>query len=338
MKNYIAIKYNRTIIPASAAIIVAIFAIVHSSFVLAAATSTPLNIENLPDKTVYNDFVVGPGKFELNMNPGETRTTEITVSNRLGKNKTFQLEVEDFEGSRDPAQTVVLLDSARGPYSLKDYVQVPFKTFTIGNAERVRIPIIVHIPTDAAPGGLYGSVVISTVTSPTDQTLADGSSAGTSPIITRIGTLYFVRVAGDVKEDGKLTDFSLKDNAHFIASGPLDFQMLYEDNGTIHENPYGTISVTNMFGSEVAHMDVEPWFALPNSLRLREVVWDAPFLIGRYVAKAEINRGYGNIIDTKEVTFWVIPWRVILIVFIGLVIIIIAFRWIASKFSIVVKK
>ena len=114
--------------------------------------------------------------------------------------------------------------------------------------------------------------------------------------------------------------------------------MLYENNGTVHENPSGFIHVTNMFGSEIANLEVEPWFVLPDSLRVRELSWNSQFLFGRYVATAEIKKGYGDLVDTASVTFWIIPWKIIALAFIGIIVIVSIIRWLASKISISVKK
>lgn len=292
------------------------------------------SVEKLPDETVYNDFVVGPGKIELNLSPGETRTINLIVSNRLGSPKTFQIQTEDFTGSRDPQQTVVLLSDAHGPYSLQDYLNVSSETFTINHAERVTIPVTVSVPTDAEAGGLYGSVVVSTVTTQKDSDSKNVSGSVTSPIVTRIGTLFFVRVSGEVKEEGELTDFSIKNRGIILSPKTIDFRLLYENNGTVHVNPYGVIRVENILGATIATLPIEPWFALPNSLRLREVSWTSSFLFGRYKATAEINRGYGDIIDTKQLVFWVIPWKIVLAVFAGLFIIIAGIRFIFSRFTI----
>lgn len=307
-------------------------------FYASVASAAPYSVEILPDKSVFNDFVVGPGKYEARLKPGESKVVNIIVTNRLGKDKTFQIQTEDFKGTRDLDRPVRLLDGERGPYSLKDYLRIASTTFMIGNAERVTIPVLISIPTDAQPGGLYGSIVIGTVTSAAEQTPKGGSSAGISPVITRIGSLFFIRVEGDVKEDLQFKEFSLRNHKNILSSGPIDFQLLYENNGTVHENPYGIIRVKNLFNTEIIKIEVEPWFILPDSLREREVSWNAPFLFGRYVATAEINRGYKNIIDTREIVFWVIPWKVIALVFIGIMLIVFVFRWLASKISITVKK
>lgn len=305
---------------------------------LSLVQAAPYSIEKLPDKTVYNDFVVGPGKYQVDLKPGESKVVNVVVTNRLGKDRTFEIQIEDFKGSRDPEKTVILLDGQQGPYSLKDYLKIASSTFTIGNADRITVPIHINIPTDAQPGGLYGSIVIGTVTTGKEQVLEGESSAGISPIVTRIGSLFFVRVAGEVKEDLVLKDFSLKNHASILGSSPVNFQILYENNGTVHENPSGSIRVQNIFGAEVAQLEVVPWFILPDSVRVREVTWSSPFLFGRYVATAEIKKGYGSVIDTAKLTFWVIPWKIIVLAFLAIAIVVFIIRWLASKISISVKK
>ena len=302
------------------------------------AHAAPYQVEELPDKTVYNDFVVGPGKYQVELKPGQSKVVNVIVSNRLGKEKTFTIQTEDFKGSRDPSKPVVLLDGERGPYSLKDYLRFASTTFTIGHAQRVTVPITVSIPSDAQPGGLYGSVIVGTVTTGKEQVPEGESSEGVNPIVTRIGSLFFIKVAGDIKEELNLKDFSLKDHAWILGSGPVTFQLLYENNGTIHENPHGFIHIKNIFGSEIAKFEVEPWFLLPDSLRVREITWGSPFLFGRYVATAEIYKGYDNLVDTPSVAFWVIPWKIVGIVFVVIVLIVLTVRWIASKFTISIKK
>jgi hypothetical protein len=304
--------------------------------------STPgFTLEKLPDDINYHDFVVGPGKVELQIAPGKSQTVDLTVANRLGSDKVFQITEEDFTGSNDPEKSVVLLGSDRGPYSLKDDIHIPSTKVNIPFGYKARIPITVSVPTDAQPGGLYGSVLVSVVS--VEGSTTSSGVGSTNPIITRIGTLFFVRVPGNVEADGTLTDFSLS-SGHVIWSGsltktdPISFDLLFRNNGNVYLNPSGTISVTNMFGAPVGSIVAEPWFAMPQSLRFREVKWEPTFLFGRYVAHANINPGFGSSTESMDVVFWVIPWKIILIIFIGLIIIISGFKWIFSKFRIVTKK
>ena len=97
--------------------------------------------------------MVGPGRAEIVVSPGETIIQEITVTNRISENRTFKLHVDDITGSADGSSAVSLTDGARGPYSIRDYISFPENSFTLGLGERARIPVTITIPADAEPGG-----------------------------------------------------------------------------------------------------------------------------------------------------------------------------------------
>ncbi len=270
---------------------------------------TPYTIEGIPGgDAVIGDFVVGPGKAELSLKPGETKVVEMTITNRTGERRIFKINIEDAEGSQDPATAVVLLGDDRGPYSLKDYLSVPQYSFELDHNQRARVPVTISIPTDAEPGGLYGSVLVNTVA----INAVIGDTAGTAPqsaIIARIGTLFFVTVPGETKNEGKLIDFGTVPDKKFYQNGPINFGILTENTGSIHLAPYGELRITNMLGEEVGFLTLEPWFVLPQSKRLREISWNRDFLFGRYTATVNINRSYDDTIDTLSYSFWVLPWK-----------------------------
>ena len=277
--------------------------------------------------SLYKDFVVGPGKVEMKIAPGERGRTNLQVTNRMGDTRMFKIEVEDFRGARDPQQTVVLLGDERGPYSLKDFLSFSEPVFELKNGERATIPVTVSMPTDVEPGGHFGSILISTVSNTATSTNV------ASAVVSRIGTLFFVSVPGVVTSDGKLFSFGTQGDKKFFGSGPIGFRLLYENNGSTHVNPYGEIKINNIIGETVGSVEVEPWFAMPDSLRLREVSWDRPYLFGRYTATAFINRGYDDIVDTVSFSFWVIPWKIVLAVSGACVVLIFGLRFIFTRFE-----
>lgn len=275
----------------------------------------PYTIEGIPGGDhVVGDFVVGPGKIDLTLKPGESRVIEMTVTNRTGERRMFNLTTEDAAGSTDINTPIVLLGNDRGPYSLKDYLHFSHAHFELGQNERARVPVTISVPLDAEPGGLYGSVLVDTVAIKADS----GESENTVPqsaIVARIGTLFFITVPGHVEKDGKLKKFATIPETHFLQGGPVKFGIYYENNGPIHLAPYGEIRIKNMLGEEVDFVQLEPWFVLPSSQRLREVSWNREFLFGRYVATAHINRSYDDIVDAETFVFWVLPWKIVLAAF-----------------------
>ena len=280
----------------------------------------------------YGDFVVGPGKVELPLNPGESRTIEMLVTNRLGEPRVFNIEVEDAAGTDDLARPIVLLGDDTGPYTLKDYIHFPETSFVLEAGVRARIPVTITLPEDAEPGGRYGSVLVTTTTVKDDSRLSS-EARPSSAIITRIGTLFFITTPGEVEVEGKLEDFTTIPDKKFFTKGPISFAAIFRNTGSVHLNPYGTVSVTNMLGEEVGFIDLDPWYAMPQSLRYREINWEREFLFGRYQATLEINRGYNDEVDTATVSFWVIPIKLIIPAIGGLVLLLLFIRYIVTRFE-----
>ncbi len=275
------------------------------------------------------DFVVGPGKVEVTVKPGETVTQMMTVTNRIADNKTFTLTVEDMSGSADPSSAVVLLGDKNGPYTLRNNISFAGKEFTLALGERAQIPVTITMPLDSEPGGYYGAVLVSTI----QKNEEEDSAIANSPIIARIGTLFFITVPGAIEQSGQVTDFSTIPDKWFYTKGPINVGILFENTGSKHLNPYGEIKVQNIFGEEVGFVEIEPWFVLPKSLRLREIVWDREVLLGRYTITAAINRGYEDIVDEKVITIWVLPWQFLASIFLGVLVLISLIKFIGSRFE-----
>ena len=133
--------------------------------------------------------MVGPGKFELQLAPGQTRTVEMTVTNRTGVERIVSLTKEDFTSAATDSDSLVeLLGDAVGPYTLKDYISVPHTTFLLEHGQRARIPVTISLPTTAEPGGFYGSLLTQITSLPTDETVTGVNS--TAPLVSRISTLF----------------------------------------------------------------------------------------------------------------------------------------------------
>lgn len=303
----------------------------------AITTSTPditdnYSREDLPSDTVFGDFVVGPGRFDVEIAPGESRVVELIISNRMGTGKIFSLKTEDATGSESGESAVQLLGDSVGPYTLKDFISVPNDEFYLEHGKRVRIPVTISLPEDAEPGGRYGSILTS-ITSTAEEVEAAGGARSGAAVISRIGTLFFVTTPGDINRESELVDFTTINDKWLYGSGPVDLLIAHENTGTVHTTPYGRVSISNILGEEVGTVQIEPWFVMPDSIRTREVSWDRELLIGRYTATAEINRGYDDIVDTESYSFWVIPIKLVAVVFAGLFVFFLVVRLFFSRFE-----
>lgn len=289
-------------------------------------------IEDLPGAAVENDFVLGPGKTELWVDPGDEYTKELMITNRLGKTMNFKIEIEDFKGSQNPEETVIFLGEERGPYSLKDYLKPEITEFTLNQGQRMILPVEISIPKDAEPGGLYGAVLVTSNPPLTELEAEKEKAKGQVKLISRLGALFFIRVKGEVNENGLVKDFRIE--KRYYEKGPISFEILFQNQGNVHLAPYGIVEIRNILGRKIDEIELDPWFVMPDSLRSREVEWSRGSLFGKYTALASINRGYQDIIDQKSIEFWVIPWKILLGVLVGLFLMIFSLRWMFSRFEI----
>lgn len=291
-------------------------------------------IQKLTNVLVENDFTLGPGKTEILLPAGESETRNLTITNRLGRPMNFKIEIEDFVGSLTGERAAILLGEERGPYSLRDYLQPEVMEFTLNHGERIILPIKISIPEDAEPGGLYGSVLVST--SPIEEIAGEEKEdiRGQVHLVARIGSLFFVRVAGEAKTEGWLEEFNTVDNKTFYSRGPVTFSIANKNTGNVHLVPYGTIEIKNVLGRKIGEIEIDPYFVMPQSLRYRQATWEKELALGVYTATLHINRGYGDIIDTAKISFWILPWQIALIILAVLIILIVFFYWILKHFEI----
>lgn len=293
-----------------------------------AATITSINVPQ------QNDFVLEPGKIEVFVNPGDKVVRSVSVTNRTNRKIKFKVETEDFTGSNDPEKPVVLLGDDKSPYSFKDNLKPDVNEFTLDFGQRISIPVTIDVPANASPGGYYSTVLISNEPEKDAINQNTSNAVAKNKIISRLGVLFFIRVNGAVNESGKVEDFRISGDTPFLRqSGPVNFEVLFNNNGSIHLVPYGKIDITNTFGQKMASLPIDAYFALPNSLRSRQVEWPQEFLLGRYKAHLSLNRGYGNIIDEKTIVFWVIPWKILAIAFAFLFILFLIFYFIFTRFE-----
>lgn len=288
--------------------------VVSTSTEPASETQPWYKTERLIGTVDTGDFVVGPGRSELDLAPGETQIVMISVANRISDDRTFKLEVVDISGTTNGSSALQVFEGERGPYSIQDYISIQEDTITLALGERARIPVVVSIPADAEPGGFYGSILVSTI----QPGSAPSDPAPRNPIIARVGSHIFLNIAGDKEISGKTLGITTLPSAAWYVQGPITFGIAYENTGSLHLNPYGQVSIKNILGDEVGFTEIEPWFVLPGSVRTREVEWNREFLFGRYTAVVTMNRGYEDVLDEVTVTFWVLPYKLIAGLFGGL--------------------
>jgi len=262
------------------------------------------------NEPVRGDVLISPAKIELELAQGTRATENITVTNRLSERAHIELSAEDIVGTKDGGDPIVLLGTVTSSFTLKDFLRTDIRSFDLESGESITVPVVIELPEGIEPGGRYAIVLATITTAKAGQKL---SSSGAS-LRTRLGATFFVRVTGPYLEEGKLVSFATLNRKYVYGAGPVPFYATYENTGAVHENPYGLLTVSNVFGMQVYREIIPPTFVLPQSVRTLFIDWPTRWNLGYYRAELKLNRGYQNIIDSSSTSFFIISWQLVLLV------------------------
>ncbi|MBI2100016.1 MAG: hypothetical protein HYT48_01605 [Candidatus Vogelbacteria bacterium] len=231
-----------------------------------------------------------PAKIEIQAKSGESVIRQIQLTNNTSDQLSVTVEIEDFVGSEKADETIQFLGDERSAYSLRDRIQIAAadQEFSLASGESRSVPVNVALATSTPGGGYYAAVFFT----------AAGPGGGNINAISRLGALVFVTVDGPVRREAILREFGVVGN---------QAQVLFENQGDVYLNPYGYISVANLWGREIFWQEIEPWFVLPHALRQQTVELKQPLGLGYYHVKLALNRGYDNVIDERTISKIVWP-------------------------------
>ena len=260
---------------------------------------------------------ISPPVITLTADPGQTLTTQISIRDISSQKLVVKGQVDDFVAAGEDGTPKLLIDdtdATDNPYSMKSWV-APLNSITLNPKEIKKLSVTINVPSDAAPGGYYADVRF-TASAP------ELNNSGVS-LSASLGSLLLIKVNGEVKENMSVTEVGAsfeaggKNNILFESSPIYLFERI-KNNGNIHEQPTGQMTITDMFGKKiaVANVNLQLKNVLPNSVRRFEQTIDKSligdkFLFGKYSVKMKLTYGATGQILTSEFNFWVIPYRLI---------------------------
>jgi hypothetical protein len=270
-----------------------------------AATSTP-----------GQGLEISPPVMELNANPGQTVDVKISLRDITSGPLVVTGQADDFGAKNETGDPEILLnETGASHYSLKYWItQVPSLTLQSQQIQTLSIPI--NVPANAEPGGHYGVIRF---TGLPPSLAATGVSLSAS-----IGTLVLMRVAGKITESLNNTQFFASQNgrAHsFFEYGPITLSERIHNGGDVHVQPVGHVSIYNMLNHRIAYLAVNSAQGniLPASIRRFDQTLNERHLIGRYHASYNVVYGDSQKTLSASMSFWVIPWKLILIILVLLI-------------------
>lgn len=277
-------------------------------------SALPTNFVHAANQNAGQALEIAPPVLNLTADPGQTITTKIILRDVSTSRLVVRNQINDFvAGGEDGTPRLLLDENAEdSPYSLKSWIQ-PLPEFTLNPKQINELPVKIVVPKNAAPGGYY-AVVRFTATAP------DLEGTGVS-LSASLGTLVLMRINGDAKESMKVEQFATTKGGKLTGlfeSQPVTFLARLKNEGSTHEQPTGSIVVSDMFGNKIAGVNVNlnRSNVLPSSIRKFEQTLDKStigdrFLFGRYTADMTLKYGTKGQTVTESTSFWVIPYRLV---------------------------
>lgn len=261
-----------------------------------------------------NGLQISPTRNEVSVNPGEQKTITLSLKNITNGPLSAQAVLNDFESDNVSGTPKMLVDpNNRTPYSLNSMLS-GLTDVELQPGETKEVKLTINVPGNAAPGGYFGAVRYSVVPKGTD---AERQIA----LNTSIAHLVFVDVPGDVVQQIRVNSLKMQndDKARTIFfTAPNKSTLSVQNLGNGFARPFGTVTVNNTFGKQVASYEVnnnEPrGIVLPNSSRAFTNDISGVKLPGKYTATASVAYGNGGEVVTYKSAFWYLPIWFLLVV------------------------
>lgn len=281
---------------------------------------------------------IAPPLINLRADPGQSLKTKVQLRDISSDSLIVTNQINDFVANGEDGTPKILLDSAgNNPFSMKSWVE-PLQQLTLKPGQVETVDLKINVPKGASPGGHY-AVIRFTGTPP--QLKGQGVSLSAS-----LGTLVFLTVNGKLTHNLSLSEFSVNnggDPGSFFESAPLNFVVRLKNTGNIQEKPTGHIVISDMFGRNIAGVNINlpPHNILPDSTRkfigkLDHKALGNRTLFGRYHAKITVTYGTdSNQKDklVKTITFWIIPWKLIIAIIVALIVVFFIFRYLLRRYK-----
>ncbi|MDP1884664.1 MAG: hypothetical protein Q8L10_04870 [Candidatus Moranbacteria bacterium] len=311
-----------------------------AAFVLACligVSNVSARIEKI-EMAVEDDFQVNPAQIRIEAYPGDVARQEVWVDNRLGEKQEFLVAVENPQGlAGDLVQDGGQQSGVRMEYSAKDWIKSELSRFIITQGERQFFDIEIAVPSGAEAGEYYARIFVAALPEGSVSEL-DNRIPANMKIMDRVGVDVVVDVKGFAKKEGALVSFEVGrpwyqnlDVNSWRVDYPVSFLVNFRNSGVERLRPYGSIEIRNALGWKVGDIPVEPFNVLRDSARGMVYNWERDwFLGGYYTATLRLQRGddrQGS--DTATVSFWVAPWKEVLLA--GILVILYKRRSLFSK-------
>lgn len=291
-----------------------------SVFVLAAATialslgslGAVLAVDSPTDSASNISLSVLPAQQRLTLEPGETKTAEITIVNSGGVEYEAKVYATPYTVSDD--YTSNIFEGEELIYS-QIHRWITFDgnestdTFTLEPGERKTVEFTINVPESVPAGGQYAGIMAEIVPPPD----ATGVVA-----VRRVASLLYTNIDGETINKGEITGRTLQS---FYSNQDIETSLTVKNLGNTDFAVETRLKITGLFGGEVDEI-VEPTkILLPDTSRKFDLNWHSESPIGIYRLTQQVKFLDSTVEETRIII--VMPMWFILLVVIAIMVLII---------------
>lgn len=286
---------------------------------------------------------VSPSPLVTDVKPGESKTLELKIHNASRATEQLKIQARGFTTAH-PSESITITPTT--PPDLAKWISFSQPTFSVRPGEWFTQKISINLPDDA--GFSYPFITVISRAETPEQTDGGASIQGSIAVFTLV----------NIDKPGATRRVELESftpDQSFYEFLPASFKLKFKNTGNSIVQPYGNIYVQRP-GKESSPLAVLPVnetgnYLLPGGSKeinatwadgfpyyqtsqpdkdgktTQNLIWNweniSHFRIGRYTAQvvAVYNDGTRDVPVIGAVSFWVIPWRILLGVLVVLLVI-----------------
>ncbi len=310
--------------------------------VIEETTATPTPIVPKEEATTGINLTVSPNFLNLITDPGKQISSNLKVKNNNNVREYLEIRLSRFESSASGDRPVLVDLDPDDPFP--GWISFSQKQFILEPNETETIKFTINPPEDAALGYYYALIIgrIKETGSEGGKTVVSGAPA--------ISLLLEVK-SPHAKRELQLINFKPTQNIYEYL--PAEFEIKVKNTGNIHAVPYGDIFIDWGNKTDLAILSINPSRGniLPRTERVFATSWEDGFVIrtpkegvkdkkggqvyqtkwdfskadrfriGKYTANLLMvyDDGKRDVPMEATTSFWIIPWKLLLILIIVVV-------------------
>ena len=302
-----------------------------SAFILAAITVLSLGsvgsvlAEDTRSNANTNEPAISisvlPAQQRLTLEPGETKTAEVTVVNSGNVEYEVKVYATPYTVSEDYTSNVFEGDTL--PFSqIWRWISFDGKDtndlFVLEPGTRKTIEFTIDVPESVPAGGQYAGIMAE-VAPPTDAT---GIVS-----IRRVASLLYTNINGETIDKGEVTNRIWQS---FHSNGDIKTSLTVKNLGNTDFAVENHLIVDNLFGRRVDEIIEPAKVILPDTSRIFELNWESKSPIGIYRLTQQTKFLDQTITETKLI--FILPvWFIILALAVLIILIVIIINIIKKK-------